>query len=224
MKFPILFINFKCYEEATDKKAVALAKKAAFASKKTNSTVALVVQATDIRLVSSTVTIPVFAQHLDPIEYGSHTGHILPEAVRAAGAKGTVLNHAENKQENSFLEKAIVRAHSVGLKAMVCAESTERARAIAAFSEKPDFIAIEPPELIGGDISVSTAKPSLITDTVIEVKKIAPIPVITGAGIKNSEDVRIALELGTSGVFVASGIVKASDQKKAILELLKGFK
>ena len=95
---------------------------------------------------------------------------------------------------------------------------------IASFSVKPDFIAVEPPDLIGGDVSVSTAKPELISDSVKAVHAVASIPVITGAGIKNSADARKALELGTEGVFVASGIVKAQNPEKAIDELLEGFK
>ncbi|MFH1234393.1 MAG: triose-phosphate isomerase [Candidatus Diapherotrites archaeon] len=224
MKTPVLFINFKCYGEATGTRALELAKKAEAVAGKSQGQIALVVQAVDIRLVSEAVSLPVFAQHVDPVEYGSRTGHILPEAVKAAGAKGTVLNHAENKRDNAFLEKAIVRAHEAGLSVMVCAESRERAEQVAAFSEKPEFIAIEPPELIGGDISVSTAKPELITDTVKAVKAVAEIPVITGAGIKNAADVRIALKLGTKGVFVASGIIKSQDQEKAIIELVEGFR
>jgi len=48
--------------------------------------------------------------------------------------------------------------------------------------------------------------------------------VITGAGIKTTDDVRKAIELGTAGVFVSSGIVKAKNQKKALKEILAGFK
>ena len=224
MDFPVLFINFKCYKQATGKDAVRLAKLAEEAAKSANASIALVVQAADIRAVSEAVSLPVFAQHVDPIESGSHTGHVLPEAVKAAGASGTVLNHAENKRDNAFLEGAIKRAHEAGLTVMACAENTVRAEQIASFQGKPEFIAIEPPELIGGDISVSTAQPELITETVKAVHKIAPIPVITGAGIKDAADVKKAIELGTKGVFVASGVVKAADQAEAIRGLIEGFK
>jgi len=225
LKAPVLFINFKTYAEATGKNAVLLAKKAEAVSKKRNVSIALVVQAPDLRLVSKAVELPVFAQHIDPIEFGGNTGCILPEAVLEAGASGTVLNHAENKRPNDFLEKAVARAKAAGLAVLVCAESLERAAQIASFAAKPDFIAIEPPELIGGNVSVSTANPSLISGGVAVVKRAAPkICVITGAGIKSGADVRKALELGTSGVFVASGIVKASDQGKAIEALVSGMK
>lgn len=225
LDFPVLFINFKTYSESTGKNAVALAENAQKIADKENASIALVVQAVDIRAVSKAVKLPVFAQHIDPVSFGSNTGHILPEAVKEAGVVGTVLNHTENKRDNDFIEKAIERAKGLGLIVMVCAEDTEKAKQIASFAQKPDLIAVEPPELIGGDISVSTANPGLITDSVKAVKEIAPeIEVITGAGIKNGSDVKKALELGTKGVFVASGVIKAGNQAAAIKDLAGGFK
>ncbi len=222
---PVLFINFKAYAESTGKNAVALAKKAAEISKGSKAQIVLAVQAVDIRLVSESVKLPVFAQHIDTVGFGNNTGHILAEAVKEAGAIGTVLNHTENKRDNAFLQKAIKAAKEAGLVVMVCAETLERAKEIASFGQKPEFIAVEPPELIGGNISVSTARPKLITDCVKAIKGIAPeIEVITGAGIKNTADVAKAIELGTKGVFVTSGIVKAKDQKQAIKGLVAGFK
>ena len=225
VKLPALFINFKTYDEGTGKKALELAKKAEKAAKETKTSVVLVVQAIDLKEIAGKFKLPVFAQHIDPVDFGSHTGHILPYAVKEAGAAGTVLNHAENKRDNAFLEKAIAKAKSIGLTVMACAETLERAKEIAAFSVKPDFIAVEPPELIGGDISVSTARPELITDTVRAIKQIAPeIGVVTGAGVNVRADAEKAAELGTVGLFVASGIIKAADQEKAIKELCMGLK
>ena len=221
---PILFINFKTYEQATGEFAVKLAKAAEDVSSKTGASIVLAVQAADLRSVSQSVSLPVFAQHIDPVGFGSNTGKVLPEAAKQAGAVGTVLSHAENKQDNEFIEKALGRAKEVGLTVMVCAEDLERAKQIATMQPAPDLIAVEPPELIGGDISVSSAQPELITDSVSAVKGISPeIGVVTGAGIKNSADVSKAIELGTLGVFVASGIVKAKDQKGAIASLVAGF-
>ncbi|MCX6798956.1 MAG: triose-phosphate isomerase [Candidatus Diapherotrites archaeon] len=225
LKLPVLFINFKTYAEATGKNAMALAKKAEAAAKQEKATIVLVVQAVDMRTIVGAVKLPVFAQHIDPIDFGSNTGHILPQAVKEAGAVGTVLNHAENKRDNAFLQKAIEKAKKNGLLVMACAETLARAKEIAAFAVKPDFIAVEPPELIGGDISVSTARPELITGTVDAIKQIAPeIGVVTGAGVKVRADAEKAVELGTVGLFVASGIIKAADPEKAIRELAAGLK
>ncbi len=225
LDLPVLFINFKTYAESTGKNAIALAKKSQKIVYKESVSIVLVVQAVDIAAVSKVVKLPVFAQHIDPVSFGSNTGHILAEAVKEAGAVGTILNHAENKRDNAFIEKAIGRAKELGLIVMVCAEDIERAKQIASFVQKPDFIAVEPPELIGGDVSVSTANPELITDSVNVIKEIASeIEVITGAGIKNNYDVKKALEFGTKGVFVASGIIRADNQAAAIKDLVEGFK
>ncbi|HLD58413.1 MAG TPA: triose-phosphate isomerase [archaeon] len=225
LKTPVVFINFKTYEEATGRNALALAKKASLVSKKTKKTIVLVVQAADIRLVSEKTKMHIFAQHIDAIEQGAYTGWTSPAAVKEAGAIGTVLNHAEHKLDNSVLEKSIALAKKNSLLVMACAENLERAEQIAGFESKPDFIAIEPPELISGNVSVSTARPGLVSDSAEAIKKIAPeIKAITGAGIKNSFDVSKAIELGTLGVFVASGIVKAPNQQKAILEIVSGLK
>jgi len=224
VQVPVLFINFKAYEQATGDNAVRLAKAAEKAASGFSGSVVLVVQAAALRLVSGSVRLPVFAQHVDPVAYGSNTGKVLPEAVKQAGAVGTVLNHAENKQSNEFVEAAVARAKSVGLEVMVCAESIERAKEIAGFEAKPDLVAVEPPELIGGDVSVSTASPELISNAVEAVKEIdSGISVVTGAGIKNASDAEKAAELGTIGVFVASGIVKADNPEEAINGLLKGL-
>ncbi|MCD6478820.1 MAG: triose-phosphate isomerase [Candidatus Diapherotrites archaeon] len=223
LKKPVLFINLKTYEAGTGAKALELARIADAIAEKKDREIVLVAQACDIRLLSQNCTLPIFAQHVDPISYGAHTGHILPEAVKQAGASGTVLNHAENKRTNEFLERAIIRAREAGLFVMCCAESLERAKQIASFNVKPDLIAVEPPELVGTGIAVSTAKPELITGIVEGVGKIANIPIVAGAGIKSASDVKRAIELGCVGVFVASAIVKADNKKEAILELLSGF-
>ncbi|MFH1256354.1 MAG: triose-phosphate isomerase [Candidatus Diapherotrites archaeon] len=222
LKEPVFFLNFKTYDKGTGAKAIALAKEAEEVAKKTNSTVALVVQALDLRAIASAVSIPVFSQHIDPVSFGSNTGKILPEAVKEAGAIGTIINHAENKRDNGFVQKAVQRAKEAGLTVMVCAETTERAKEVAAFSS--DLIAIEPPELIGGTVSVSTANPKIISDSVKAVHSIARIPVIAGAGVNSAADVKKSIELGASGVFVASAVLKAENPAQVLAEMIKGFK
>jgi len=223
LNLPILFLNFKTYEEATADKAVSLALSAQEVSSRNNVSIVLVVQAVDIRLVAETTALPIFAQHVDSVGFGSNTGFVNADAVKRAGAIGTVLNHAEHKLSNDVLIKSILKAKESGLIVMVCAESKERAVEIASFEVKPDFIAFEPPELIGGDISVSTALPEILEETVKAVSSVSNVPVITGAGIKNQKDASLALKLGTRGIFVASGIIKAVNQKKALEEITQGF-
>lgn len=219
----LLLINFKAYESSIGKAALKIAKQIDEAAKEseTGIAVAIAVQPSDIFRFAD-LDIPVFSQHIDPIEYGAHTGHILPESVLEAGAVGSLINHSERQLNLEIIDKTIKRAKETDLIQVVCASTPKMAAAISSMD--PDFIAIEPPELIGGEISVSKANPDIITDTINSVHDVNDkIPVLCGAGIKNSEDVRIAIELGARGILVASGITKAKDPKTATLELIKGF-
>lgn len=220
----VLLINFKNYEESTCQNALPLARLAEEVARKENKRIVIVVNNVELALIAPKVSIPVFAQHSDYDVFGKGTGKILPEVIKYYGAKGTVLNHAEFKLTDESLEKCIARAKQAGLEVLACAESTERAEAIANMGVKPDMIAIEPPELIGGDISVSTANPRIVTETVLRVKNIEPeIKLLCGAGVKTRQDVEAAIRLGASGIFVASGVIKAKDKGMAITELAKGL-
>ena len=217
-KTPVLVINFKTYVQATGRRALELAKVAERVAKELNVEIIVAVQPVDVRLIAENVEIPVYAQHIDPIKPGAHTGHILPEAMKEAGAKGTLLNHSEHRLRLDVINEAIQRAKEVGLETIVCADKPETSAAVAVL--KPTAIAIEPPELIGTGISVSKAKPEVITNTVNIIRKIDEnIPILTGAGITFKDDVEKALNLGTQGVLVASAIVKAKSWEDKIKEL-----
>jgi len=217
MKLPLILTNAKTYQTAIGKAAVELAKIHEKVAQETGITFALAVQTADIFRVSSAVNIPIFAQHLDAVSYGSHTGWNLPEAIKEAGATGVILNHSEHRfSDTKELEKSVKRAKEVGLLVCICAESDEEGARIFSACE-PDFIAVEPPELIGGDISISTAEPKLISDS---VEKIGTGKVLVGAGVKNGEDVRIALELGAVGVLLASGVTKSNDPESVLKDLI----
>jgi len=216
---PIIAINFKTYAQATGERALKIAKAAEEVYKETGVTIVVAPQLADLYRIAQEVEIPVFAQHIDPIKPGSHTGHVLPEAVKEAGAVGTLLNHSENRMILADLEAAIRRAEEVGLMTMVCSNNPAVSAAVAALT--PNYVAVEPPELIGTGVPVSKAKPEVITNTVELVKKVNPgVKVLTGAGISTGEDVKKALELGTVGVLLASGVTKAKDPEKAIRDLV----
>jgi triosephosphate isomerase len=207
---PIIIVNFKTYLESTGKRAVDLAKQAERATKETGANIIVVPQLADLAKVAEAVEIPVFAQHIDPIKPGSSTGHVLAESVKEAGAVGTLINHSERQLRLIDIEAIIALAKEKDLVSCVCANNPLVSAAIAAM--RPDITSVEPPELIGSGISVSKAKPEIVTDTVKLVHKIDPkMTILCGAGISQAEDVSIALKLGTQGVLVASGIVKAKD-------------
>ncbi len=181
-----------------------------------------VVQALDIRLVAGQTSLEVWVQDIDNISYGAHTGHILPEGVVAAGAKGVALNHSENKAlDFEELVGKHARAREVGLKTLVFAGSMDELSQMIVLS--PDFVAYEPPELIGSqNKSVVTEEPEIIKNAV-ELAQSKSLPLIVGAGIHTQEDIKISLSLGASGFAVASGIMQAQNPRQAVEDLVKGY-
>jgi len=210
LKTPIIIVNFKTYLESTGLRAVELAKNAEKVSKETGASIVVAPQFADIAKVAKTVEIPVFAQHIDPIKPGNSTGHILAESIKDAGAVGTLINHSERQLKLSEIEATISLVHEKGLISCVCANNPNVSAAVSSL--RPDIVSVEPPELIGTGIAVSKAQPQVVTTTVNLVRKInTDVTILCGAGISQSEDVSVALKLGTEGVLVASGIVKAKD-------------
>jgi len=215
----MIITNFKTYESATGQRAIELAKIHEKAAKKTGVEIMVAVQPTDLMAVAKAVKIPVLAQHIDFVGMGGFTGHITAEAVKAAGAKGTLLNHSERRLPRDVLAKSIKRAKELGLMTVVCAATPEEGATFLEF--EPDLIAVEPPELIGGDISVSSAQPDIIKNA---AKLIGKDKLLVGAGVKNGKDVKIALKLGAKGVLLASGVTKAKDPMAVLVDLAGGFK
>jgi triosephosphate isomerase len=210
LQYPAIIVNFKTYLESTGKNGLDLAKQAERASKETGTCIVVAPQFVDLTKVAETVEIPVFAQHIDPIRPGSSTGHILAESVKSAGAVGTLINHSERQLKLSDIDSVISISKENGLASCVCANNPSVSASIAAL--RPDITSVEPPELIGSGISVSKAKPEIVTDTIKLVRKVNPkMTILCGAGISTAEDVAKAIQLGTRGVLVASGIVKAKN-------------
>ena len=71
------------------------------------------------------------AQFMESLKPGRGMGHVLPEALAAAGVKATFLNHAENPMTVHELAATIARANEVGILTVVCADSVEEGKAIA---------------------------------------------------------------------------------------------
>jgi triosephosphate isomerase len=219
MKKPLIVVNFKTYAESTGEKAVRIAKYCEKVSRDHGVGIVAVPQIPDIYRVASSIKIPVFAQHIDGVGAGSFTGHITAECIREAGACGTLINHSERRLLLSDIDSAVRAAKKAGLTTIICTNNISVTSAAAALS--PDFVAIEPPELIGSGIPVSKANPEIVRGSVAAVKKIDPeIKILCGAGISRGEDVVAALELGTDGVLLASGVIKAKDPMAALLDLV----
>lgn len=215
MNKKIIVINTKAYSKGTGRHLEGLVD--ACIDKAGASNFVFSVQPQDLlRLKDKSIN--VYAQHLDSVEPGSHTGSILGESLKAAGATGTLINHSEDRESNKDIEKAVKKADKLGLTSIVCAQSPGECRELKEF--EPDYIAFEPPELIGGDVSVAEAEPEVIEDA---VEAASPVDTLTGAGIHNREDVEKSVELGCKGVLVASGVVKAEKPGEVAKDLVEGL-
>ncbi|MFN3527766.1 MAG: triose-phosphate isomerase [Candidatus Altarchaeaceae archaeon] len=214
-----IFLNFKTYLEATGKNALKLAK----ICEKYEKDVVIIPQIADLYLIANSVKNNVFAQHIDNITPGANTGYILPESIKEAGATGTLINHSEHRLKLADIENLIRITRRLNLYSVVCTNNIPVSVAVAALN--PDFIAIEPPELIGTGKAVSKENPEIIINTIKEVRKINDkVKILCGAGITNGEDVRKAIELGVDGVLVASAFTKAKNPENVLDDLVSGLR
>lgn len=218
----MIFVNYKTYEQGTGSHAVALTEILEEVSHDSQIRIIPAVQAGDVKEVVTSTALEVWAQKIDPVEPGAHTGAILAESVVDDGATGTFLNHSEAKFANfDDLAKASDRAKSVGLKTLIFAKDVTELKNICSLT--PTYVAYEPPDLIGSSTTSVASRPEIIKEAA-EIAKLAGLPLIVGAGVHTMDDVRRSLEQGAAGIAVASDILKAEDPKKEILELVDGFK
>lgn len=219
IKPPFFEIGPKAYMYG--ERMLRLARAVDESAKKYDVDVIFTPQYTDIRLLAdNTERIHVFAQHMDYLPVGRGLGSVLPEAVKAAGAKGVMLNHAEKKLTIEEIEKTIKRADEVGLATIVCANTVEEIKEIAKLS--PNILVAEPTELIG---TGKTSDVSYVLATIEAVKKINPdILVLQAAGISDGADVYNTIKLGAEGTGSTSGIIKAADPEKMADEMLAALR
>ena len=190
---PTIVVNFKVYAEAEGPRALTLAKTCQKVSKESGVQIAVCPPMIGLALIARSMDIPVYSQ---------------------------LVNHSEHRQPLESVGTCIEMCKYLSLDVCACAESAEEAGKIAGFA--PQMIAVEPPELIGGDVSVTTANPRIVSDTVDAVHSVNPdVAVLCGAGVKTGEDVRAALDLGARGVLLASGVVKSRDPEAALRDLIK---
>jgi triosephosphate isomerase len=216
---PFFEIGPKAYMYGDD--MVSLAKKIDAAAKHYDVRVILTPQYTDIyRVASETKNILVFAQHMDSLKIGRGLGSVLPEAVKAAGAVGVMLNHVERQLSIAELKACILRAEEVGLYTIVCADSIAEAAAIAYLS--PDIIVCEPSELIG---TGQTSDEEYVQASISAVKSVNPqISVLQGAGISNGNDVYRVIRAGAEATGTTSGIMKAADKEAMVDEMISAVR
>jgi triosephosphate isomerase len=217
---PVIIVNFKAYSEVEKDGAADLAIVCESVSEETGIVISICPPMVELGNIARSVSLPVLSQNVDPHAQGSVTGWVTPSMVKGCGAIGTLINHSEHKVSRNAIGECVELSKAADLITVVCADNVQSAAMVAEF--RPDFVAVEPPELIGGNVSVTTANPAIIEKTVESVKSVnGAISVLCGAGIKTGEDVRKAIELGTSGVLLASGVVKSKDPRAALIDLVK---
>jgi triosephosphate isomerase len=222
LEIPAIILNCKTYPQVEGEGAVELALTCQEVHEETGASIVFCPPTIEISRICSELEIPVFAQNVDIWDETVRTGAVTLGQIKKAGAKGLLINHSEARRLLFDIEALISSARSMELTTIVCSNNVKTSRGAAAMG--PDFVAMEPPELIGGDTSVTTADPGIVKDTVDQVALISKdVKVLTGAGVKTREDVRMALELGTHGVLLASGVVKAKDPKAVLLSLAEGL-
>jgi len=219
----MIFVNFKTYTKGSGRSALSLTRILEEVAAESPVNIVPVVQAIDCETVINSTKLEVWVQHVDPVSYGAHTGWLLPEEVARIGAKGVFLNHSEHKFEDwDALVKARARCLEVDLKTLIFASDTEELERVLEL--KPTYASYEPPELVGStEISVAQGHPDIIKQA-SDLAEEANIPLIVGAGVHSKEDVKKSLDLGATGIAVATFVVKAEDPKKQLLELVEGFK
>jgi triosephosphate isomerase (TIM) len=218
----MFFINFKAYEQGTGENAISLIKKLESVAEEKKLKIIPVVQPSDVKEAVLTSSLEIWAQHIDPVTFGAHTGAIIPEAVVQDGASGTFLNHSENRfADLESLRSAVERAKEVGLKTLVFAGNMDELRQIVTLN--PTYLSYEPPELVGSKTtSVAKERPEIIKEAV-ELARDNGLPLIVGAGIKSHEDIKVSTELGASGFAIASNIVTAEEPQSEFRKLIEGY-
>jgi triosephosphate isomerase len=213
---PIIALNLKVYKESLGARGMELCRHAAEVSLLTGVRIIVAPQTVDLREAVQAHD-DIFAQHVDDAPQGAHTGMLTVEAIKAAGCKGSLVNHSEHRLPEEQIAATIARLKEAGLESMLCTKDAQESARLAKYA--PTYIAVEPPELIGSGISVSTARPEVVSGTVEAVAEVNGTPVLCGAGVSNAADVKKAVELGAKGVLLASAYVKARDPKKLLTQM-----
>jgi len=217
----MFIINCKNYEEIAGDKIIEFVNIVEKISKKYKIKIAVAPPQHLIGLVSNS-SIPILAQHVDNSKIGSTTGFIIPELLKKSKVSGSLINHSEHRISEKEITELVLRLRELKMISVVCVKDVSEAKKYAKLN--PDYIAIEPPELIGSGKAVSKERPELITKAANAVNGANnKTKLLCGAGIVSGQDVSKAIELGSKGILVASGIIKAKNWTKVIEEFSKAM-
>lgn len=214
LRTPFFVVNPKSYLYGDD--VLALAKKADELAARYDFDCLFTAQLIDLpKIIAECPHLIPCAQNMEALRPGRGMGHILPEALAAAGVKATFLNHAENPATVHELAERIARAKELGILTVVCADSVEEGEVIAAF--EPDVMVCELTSLIG---TGKVAGEDYMRASTEAVKKVSPhTKVLQAAGISTGQNVYDAIKYGADATGGTSGIVAADDPFATLEEM-----
>lgn len=217
-----LILNFKNYLEISGDKTIELAKAAEKVSNNLEVEIVVAPPQASLWAVTNNIDIPVICQHVDDANPGSTTGFFIPEMAKSYGSVGSLINHSEHRIDMKSIRNLVHMLKKLDLISVVCARTPTEVAEIAKVN--PDFVAIEPPELIGSGKAISKEAPEIVSSSVKAVSDNSDSArIICGAGIVDKSDVTRALELGAQGILIASGVIKANSWEEKISELASAF-
>jgi len=219
---PVLVINFKNYRETLSEEGLQLARSIQAAALEARASAVIAPSPAMLSSVLAETRLPVFSQHVDPSKAENSTGYVTPFVLKTLGCAGSILNHSEHRLTVEQIRDSIVMLKGSSLYSLVCARDAAEAGELASLD--PDFIAVEPPELIGSGRAVSKVSPEVVVESVNAIRMANPRTVpLCGAGIVDGADVSASLRLGARGALVSSGVVKNANPYEKALELMKSL-
>jgi triosephosphate isomerase len=217
-----LIINLKNYIETAGDNTLRIVKDAERVSEKLDVEIIISPPQPSLALIAKQTKLKVISQHIDLKSHGATTGFYVPEVIEKVGAIGSLINHSEHGIKTEEIKQLIEKLKEINLLSFVCVKTVGELKEILKFG--PDFVAIEPPELIGTQKSISAEKPYLIqkSNDLIKQENYGA-KLICGAGINKGEDIKMAVENGASGILVSSSVTRANNWYDKIFELASAF-
>jgi triosephosphate isomerase len=180
-------------------------------------------QHVDVPLVARAVErVLVFGQHMDSLRPGRGVGSVLPEALKAAGASGVLLNHVERRLSRRELARTIRRADEVGLATMVCADNVDDAVAVARLG--PNVIIVEAPLLIAGGTRDRESRRAIAAANEAIWRVDPEIRVLHGAGINTPGDVDDVIAAGAQATGSSSAVCTAPDPAAMLEDMIRSVR